>query len=134
MSKTLCRSIKRDGSPCQGQGLERFDGYCIAHAPADRGPAILIHLTGQTCAAILGDIFWIECVSKYVPETCASRSMLNKRWLRRISLLMICLKPSLKHKFWKTTPNIEGALVACYLELRQRSAPSMSFAPLLGQL
>ena len=36
MSKTLCKSIKRDGSPCQGQGLEQFDGYCIAHAPADQ--------------------------------------------------------------------------------------------------
>ena len=36
MSKTLCNSIKRDGSPCQGQGLEQFDGYCIAHAPADQ--------------------------------------------------------------------------------------------------
>ena len=36
MSKTLCKSFKRDGSPCQGQGLEQFDGYCIAHAPADQ--------------------------------------------------------------------------------------------------
>ena len=35
MSKTLCKSIRKDGSPCQGQGLEQFDGYCIAHAPAD---------------------------------------------------------------------------------------------------
>ena len=36
MAKTLCKSFKRDGSPCQGQGLEQFDGYCIAHAPADQ--------------------------------------------------------------------------------------------------
>ena len=36
MSKTFCKSFKRDGSPCQGQGLEQFDGYCIAHAPADQ--------------------------------------------------------------------------------------------------
>ena len=36
MAKTLCNSIRRDGSPCQGQGLEQFDGYCIAHAPADQ--------------------------------------------------------------------------------------------------
>ena len=28
-----CKSTKRDGSPCQGRGLEQFDGYCIAHAP-----------------------------------------------------------------------------------------------------
>ena len=35
MSKTLCKSIRKDGSLCQGQGLEQFDGYCIAHAPAD---------------------------------------------------------------------------------------------------
>ena len=36
MSKTLCKSFKLDGSPCQGQGLKQFDGYCIAHAPADK--------------------------------------------------------------------------------------------------
>ena len=36
MSKILCKSLKKDGSPCQGQGLEQFDGYCIAHAPADK--------------------------------------------------------------------------------------------------
>ena len=36
MSKTPCKSFKRDGSPCQGQGLKRFDGYCIAHGPADK--------------------------------------------------------------------------------------------------
>ena len=32
-SKSPCKSTKRDGSPCQGRGLEQFDGYCIAHAP-----------------------------------------------------------------------------------------------------
>ena len=36
MSRTLCKSIKKNGSPCQGHGLEQFDGYCIAHAPADK--------------------------------------------------------------------------------------------------
>ena len=36
MSKTLCKSIRKDGSPCQGNGLKQFDGYCIAHAPADK--------------------------------------------------------------------------------------------------
>ena len=35
MSKTSCKGIKRDGSPCQGHGLEQFDGNCIAPAPAD---------------------------------------------------------------------------------------------------
>ena len=25
-----------DGSPCNGKGLEQFDGYCIAHGPADQ--------------------------------------------------------------------------------------------------
>ena len=35
MSKTLCKSIRKDGSPCQGHGLKQFDGYCIAHGPAD---------------------------------------------------------------------------------------------------
>ena len=29
-----CKSVKRDGSPCKGRGLEQYDGYCIAHAPA----------------------------------------------------------------------------------------------------
>ena len=36
MTKTTCKSAKQDGSPCQGQGLEQFDGYCIAHGPADK--------------------------------------------------------------------------------------------------
>ena len=36
MSKTLCKSIRKDGSPCQGHGLKQFDGYCIAHGPADK--------------------------------------------------------------------------------------------------
>ena len=33
MAKILCKSVKSDGTPCQGQGLEQFDGFCIAHAP-----------------------------------------------------------------------------------------------------
>ena len=35
MSKSPCKGIKKDGSPCRGQGLDQFDGHCIAHAPAD---------------------------------------------------------------------------------------------------
>ncbi len=35
MSKTPCKGIRKDGSPCQGNGLDQFDGHCIAHAPAD---------------------------------------------------------------------------------------------------
>ena len=34
MSKTLCKGIRKDGSPCQGNGLDQFDGLCIAHGPA----------------------------------------------------------------------------------------------------
>ena len=33
MSKKLCKGIRKDGSPCQGNGLEQYDGYCIAHGP-----------------------------------------------------------------------------------------------------
>ena len=29
-----CKSIRLDGSPCNGHGLPQFDGYCIGHAPA----------------------------------------------------------------------------------------------------
>ena len=36
MPKTLCKSVKKNGTPCQGNGLPQFDGYCIAHAPADK--------------------------------------------------------------------------------------------------
>ena len=36
MTKTTCKSAKQNGSPCKGQGLEQFDGYCIAHGPADQ--------------------------------------------------------------------------------------------------
>ena len=34
MSKTLCKSVRKDGSPCQGRGLKKYDGLCIAHGPA----------------------------------------------------------------------------------------------------
>ena len=36
MTKTTCKCAKQNGSPCKGQGLEQFDGYCIAHGPADK--------------------------------------------------------------------------------------------------
>ena len=36
MAITLCKSIRKDGSPCQGHGLKQFDGNCIAHGPADK--------------------------------------------------------------------------------------------------
>ena len=36
MAKILCKSIRKDGSPCQGNGLKQFEGYCIAHGPADK--------------------------------------------------------------------------------------------------
>ena len=34
MSKKLCKGIRKDGSPCQGQGLDQFNGLCIAHGPS----------------------------------------------------------------------------------------------------
>ena len=34
MSKTPCKGIRKDGSPCQGIGLKKYDGLCIAHGPA----------------------------------------------------------------------------------------------------
>ena len=33
MSKKLCKGIRKDGSPCQGNGLDQYNGYCIAHGP-----------------------------------------------------------------------------------------------------
>ena len=33
MAKKLCKGIRKDGSPCQGNGLDQYDGYCIAHGP-----------------------------------------------------------------------------------------------------
>lgn len=35
MPKTLCKGVKNDGTPCQGQGQDKYDGYCIAHAPKE---------------------------------------------------------------------------------------------------
>ncbi|MDE0141599.1 MAG: hypothetical protein OXI80_08335 [Caldilineaceae bacterium] len=35
MPKTLCKGVKKDGTPCQGQGQEKYGGYCIAHAPKE---------------------------------------------------------------------------------------------------
>lgn len=34
MPKTPCKGVNKDGTPCKGNGLDRFDGYCFAHAPA----------------------------------------------------------------------------------------------------
>ncbi len=34
MPKEPCKGTNKDGSPCRGQGLPRFNGYCIAHAPS----------------------------------------------------------------------------------------------------
>ena len=34
MSKKLCKGIRKDGSPCQGNALDQYDGFCIAHGPA----------------------------------------------------------------------------------------------------
>ena len=39
MPKTACKGIKKDGTPCRGNGLAQFDGYCIAHAPAEKARA-----------------------------------------------------------------------------------------------
>ena len=36
MAKTLCKGVKKDGTPCLGNGLPSYNGYCIAHAPADK--------------------------------------------------------------------------------------------------
>ena len=33
MAKTPCKRLKKDGSPCQGQGLSQFDSCCMAHGP-----------------------------------------------------------------------------------------------------
>ena len=36
MAKIPCKGLKKDGTPCKGNGLPAFDGYCIAHAPASK--------------------------------------------------------------------------------------------------
>ena len=36
MASTPCKGLKKDGTSCRGNGLEQLDGYCIAHAPADK--------------------------------------------------------------------------------------------------
>ena len=36
MPKTPCKALRKDGQPCQGLGQEKYGGYCIAHAPADK--------------------------------------------------------------------------------------------------
>ena len=36
MTSTPCKSLKNDGTPCRGNGLDQLDGYCIAHAPAGK--------------------------------------------------------------------------------------------------
>lgn len=34
MPKIRCKSLNKDGTPCQGHGQPQYDGFCIAHAPA----------------------------------------------------------------------------------------------------
>ena len=36
MTSTPCKSLKKDRTPCRGNGLELLDGYCIAHTPAGK--------------------------------------------------------------------------------------------------
>ena len=36
MPKILCKALRKDGQPCRGLGQEKYGGYCIAHAPADK--------------------------------------------------------------------------------------------------
>ncbi len=36
MPRTPCKGLRKDGNHCQGLGQSQFDGYCIAHAPADK--------------------------------------------------------------------------------------------------
>ena len=35
MSATPCKGVKKDGTPCRGNGLEQLDGYCLAHGPTE---------------------------------------------------------------------------------------------------
>lgn len=37
MAKMLCKGRRKDGSPCRGHGLEKYDGYCFAHRKYARG-------------------------------------------------------------------------------------------------
>ena len=34
MSKMRCTGIRKDGQPCQANGLEQFGGLCLAHGPS----------------------------------------------------------------------------------------------------
>ena len=37
VAKMLCKGTRKDGTPCQGVALEKYDGYCLAHgAPLDQ--------------------------------------------------------------------------------------------------
>ncbi|MXZ20355.1 MAG: hypothetical protein F4Y84_07075 [Caldilineaceae bacterium SB0665_bin_25] len=37
MAKTLCTGIRKDGQPCQANGLEKYNGLCLAHgAPPEQ--------------------------------------------------------------------------------------------------
>ena len=36
MPKTFCKSLRKDGQPCQGLGQPDLDGYCIAHAAPEK--------------------------------------------------------------------------------------------------
>ena len=37
MAKTLCKGTRKDGTPCRGVALEKYDGYCLAHgAPPEQ--------------------------------------------------------------------------------------------------
>lgn len=33
MSKKLCKGITKDGRPCRGHGLDKYNGYCSVHGP-----------------------------------------------------------------------------------------------------
>ncbi len=35
MPRIPCKGINKDGTPCRGNGLPQYDGYCIGHGPAE---------------------------------------------------------------------------------------------------
>ncbi len=53
-TQPLCKGVRKDGSPCQAKGHHDLDGYCIAHAPADKLHAWRVH-GGSAATATLID-------------------------------------------------------------------------------
>ena len=49
-TKTFCKSVRKDGAPCQAEAHRDLDGYCFAHGPSDKLHRVRVNRGSDTIA------------------------------------------------------------------------------------